>query len=348
VSELRLSSSRATARVLVVGGLCADAAALADKLSERFGDSQVVRASTIESLEQARVHEFNLVLCFDHVEDGSVLQAVAAIQRQSNTVPIVLLLGIDNLDLLTDALRAGVADIVFRSPEYLEIVAYEVKKNLESESIRGENRRLHAALTSSLTELKRKNQELAESAFRLEALATTDTLTGLANRRNLTQKMQLLFAEAARYGHDMACLMLDLDGFKGINDTLGHPAGDEILTMVGRVLDEQIRVSDVGARYGGDEFVILLPHTSAQTAAELAHRIRISFQRHLRSIIPPNLRAGMSVGVSSLRLSGPISPAMLLQHADTALYAAKAVNSGGVMLCGEDLMPIRVNESMSA
>ncbi|MFG0257815.1 MAG: diguanylate cyclase [Phycisphaerales bacterium JB043] len=347
--EKGISNSRVTPRVLVVGGREENASVLSSALEERFGAANISRATTLEALERARVYEYEIVLCFDHIEDATALDVVRAIQQQCNTVPIVMLLPVEDAELLREALRAGVVDVIFRTDEYLETVAFEIKKNIEIESIRSENRRLHAALTSSLAELKRKNQELAEQTFKLEALATTDTLTGLANRRNLTQKLHTLFADSMRYGHDLSCLMLDLDGFKGINDSLGHATGDAVLVQVGKIIDEQIRASDVGARYGGDEFVILLPHTSAKTAAELAFRVRNTFQRRLRRIVPSNLHAGISIGVSSMRLSTPATPAEMLQHADSALYAAKAVTSGGVMLWTLEGHPRALRESpMSA
>jgi diguanylate cyclase (GGDEF)-like protein len=331
--------------VLVAGGSDVEAAALSSTLEERFGRTNVSRATSIEALEHARVYEYEIVLCFDEIEGGTPIDAVQTIQSQCNSVPIVLLLTLARVEDLREALRAGVVDVIFRSETYLETISFEVKKNIEIESIRSENRRLHAALTSSLSELKRKNQELAEQAIKLETMAITDTLTGLANRRNLTQKLHTLFAEATRYGHDLSCLMLDLDGFKGVNDTLGHATGDEVLSMVGRVIDEQIRMADVGSRYGGDEFVILLPHTSARTAAELAFRIRNRFQRRLRRLLPSHLHAGISIGVASLRMSSPSIPSALLQHADDALYAAKATNSGGVCIWTLEGHPEVVRES---
>ena len=145
-----------------------------------------------------------------------------------------------------------------------------------------------------------------------------------------------MFAEALRYAADLSCLMIDLDGFKATNDTLGHQKGDDLLALTGRIINEQIRVSDIGARYGGDEFVIALPHTPHETAVALARRLATEFQRQGAALLGEDMRCGMSIGVSCLSLSKPLDPLQLIAHADAALYTAKMSGRARIMVCSPD------------
>src|SRR5256885_16433641 len=108
-------------------------------------------------------------------------------------------------------------------------------------------------------------------------VAETDGLPGRANRRHFSRVLEQLFAEAQRYDKDLACVMIDLDGYKQVNDTLGHQVGDQLLVMAGKVISANMRKMDVAARYGGDEFVLLLPQAGAEEAANAATRIREEF-----------------------------------------------------------------------
>lgn len=131
---------------------------------------------------------------------------------------------------------------------------------------------------SELDLLHAENARLRAQIERLEALATTDPLTGLGNRRCADARLDELFSASARHDADLTCLMIDLDGLKRVNDALGHAEGDRMIRLAADVLTGTIRKSDFAARVGGDEFLVLLPQTTAATATILAERLVNRFE----------------------------------------------------------------------
>jgi diguanylate cyclase (GGDEF)-like protein len=167
-------------------------------------------------------------------------------------------------------------------------------------------------------ELDAKNEKLLQQNEELEKLSLTDGLTGLANRRFLVQQLN---EEALRYRRtkkEFSVLMADVDHFKQYNDTFGHPAGDEVLKKVARILQTAVREVDCVARYGGEEFCIMLPETGATGAAILAERIcaRVAAAEF------PGQKITLSLGVASLPDNGD-TPDAVIAAADEALYQAK-------------------------
>jgi diguanylate cyclase (GGDEF)-like protein len=155
-------------------------------------------------------------------------------------------------------------------------------------------------------------------------MASTDHLTGLTNRRVLADILERSFQEARRYNFDLTCMMLDLDGFKRLNDTRGHQLGDRILVAAADVIRANLRSSDAAARFGGDEFVLLLPHTSVDMARKVGNRIRNDLLTATRPMLAGNILVSFSIGIASLRSHSPADSDALLSMADKALYAAKA------------------------
>jgi len=165
-------------------------------------------------------------------------------------------------------------------------------------------------------------QRVRERTMQLTELASREALTGLYNRRHFNEVIESRFSESVRYGSDLACMMIDLDDFKNVNDQYGHQIGDQVLMALAAAVSNQLRAADLAARYGGDEFVVLLPQTGADRAAGLARRIADAFERD-RSARFPKVQATLSIGIASLRGSGASSADALIRSADRALYAAK-------------------------
>jgi diguanylate cyclase (GGDEF)-like protein len=171
-------------------------------------------------------------------------------------------------------------------------------------------------------ELLREIEERKKAEKALEELATTDPLTGLFNRRHFFNMADLLFAEAARYNQQLSVMILDIDYFKQVNDTYGHAIGDEALKLLASMIKLTIRSADIAARFGGDEFVLLMSQTNTAQVIKLAQRLRLSLAEKTIPASQIHLRFTLSIGVSSISVDVN-SMDKLLECADRALYAAK-------------------------
>lgn len=168
-----------------------------------------------------------------------------------------------------------------------------------------------------------RTQSLFEANRKLGELALTDVLTGLPNRRHAMQSLERLWQEALEAGLPLACIMIDADGFKAINDNYGHDAGDQVLCELARQLKYAVRTDDMVCRLGGDEFLILCPKTDAQGALQVAKLVHDQV-RALRVKVPGGEWLGsISAGVA-VRCAQMILPGDLIKQADRGVYAAKA------------------------
>ncbi len=176
-----------------------------------------------------------------------------------------------------------------------------------------------------VTRLKDAEHSLTETNRKLAVLATTDELTGLPNRRALTEQLDLALARARRGGLAVALLSIDLDRFKEVNDTLGHAYGDRLLAEVASKLRRGARDTDVVARIGGDEFLVLLADLNVQDAPDAARTVATRIQELLElpiSIPPVELRADASIGIATYPLDAGDAES-LLAAADSSMYGRK-------------------------
>jgi diguanylate cyclase (GGDEF)-like protein/PAS domain S-box-containing protein len=157
----------------------------------------------------------------------------------------------------------------------------------------------------------------------LEYRATYDDMTGLINRETLLERFSDERERLQRYDRDLSFLLLDLDHFKEINDNHGHHAGDTVLQRVGQIIQDQIRNSDIGGRYGGEEFGIVLPETELERAQKLARRLREKIsQSRVESPDGATLQVTASIGLSTMN-EDDTSDEELIKRADKAMYHAK-------------------------
>jgi len=171
-------------------------------------------------------------------------------------------------------------------------------------------------------ELARKNEALVEANARLEALAGTDSHTGMANHRTIMLQLDSEISRARRYGHSFTILFCDIDHFKRINDTYGHMSGDMALRHFARVVSQVLRNDDSVGRWGGEEFLVLLPETSGENALIVAERVRMAVAAR-PLICNDKIELTCSIGVAALPRDA-MTRDDLVAAADAAMYAAKA------------------------
>jgi diguanylate cyclase (GGDEF)-like protein len=163
-----------------------------------------------------------------------------------------------------------------------------------------------------------------ENAFeKLAHISKTDQLTSLANRRHFEEVLECFYHQARRYNRPMSLLVMDVDFFKAVNDSGGHQAGDDVLKLVAGAIEEACRKADLPARFGGDEFAVLLPETAAVDAEAVAERIRQAVDKLPIRVGGTEFHVTMSVGIADLNSGEINSPGAMLGLADRALYAAK-------------------------
>jgi diguanylate cyclase (GGDEF)-like protein len=177
------------------------------------------------------------------------------------------------------------------------------------------------AALATLQALCLERDALAERLVVAETLADRDTLTPTANRRAFMRELHRTMSEVERYALEAAVLYIDLDGFKSINDTHGHAAGDAVLRQVGRLLVESVRESDVVGRIGGDEFAIILNHAPADEARAKARSLAQEIDRASAPHAGVSHRVKASIGVHAI--AAVEDPEIALARADEAMYADK-------------------------
>nr|WP_294501368.1 diguanylate cyclase [uncultured Rhodopila sp.] len=189
------------------------------------------------------------------------------------------------------------------------------------------NRALEQQLSASTARITRLKDSIAD----LKKEATVDVLTGLCNRKAFTARLRKALAEAKADGSAVSLLMIDVDHFKSVNDTYGHPTGDLFLRLIGRVLSESIKGRDISARYGGEEFAVLLVKANLKAGTTVANEIRLLLEKKqiLRSKADGQ-PVGITVSIGVAEFRSTETAASLIDRADVALYQAKALGRNRV------------------
>ena len=291
-----------TGRIL----LLEDFESRARMISEALGEANDVTivSDDSEALRLADVGDFDVVIISLTLEDVDGLRVCSQLRSRTATrhVPILALVEEGDLELLAKALDLGVTDYVMTPLDRNELIA----------RVRTQVRRKHYQ--------DRLRLDLDESV----SMASVDELTKLHNRRYLTTHMAREFERAIENKKPLSVIMLDVDHFKKVNDTHGHAVGDEVLVELARRMIEWTRTSDLSARLGGEEFVVVMPETPLNVAESVAERLRVGvggapFRAQDGTLA---LEVTISLGVAIIGGSGD-SPMGLLARADDALYQAK-------------------------
>ena len=292
-------------------------------LEDRFGSDTVTGAESIIDALQQDLISFDLILCDYNLPDGTGMELLEQVKARCAT-PVILVTGENVGRIAAEAIRRGATDYVVKLGDYLHAIPLVVEKNLTVAKVKRENESLRHDLELALAEVRTKNLQLEQSLKRVEEVAATDPLTGLYNRRHFGKVLDQLFAEAQRYDTDLSCVMIDLDGYKLLNDSFGHQLGDQLLVVAAKAIMANLRRMDVAARYGGDEFVLLLPRAGGTEASSVVSRIRDDFRHASAALLRRNTGVTMSIGIASMRADHVSGTEQLVALADAAMYRAKA------------------------
>jgi two-component system cell cycle response regulator len=293
-----------------------------ETLADHFGPGTVVAVDSKAAALAQDLKSFSLILTDYNLADGCGMDLLQEIARRCET-PVIMVTGENVGQIAAEAIRRGATDYVVKLGDYLFTIPLVIEKNITVAKVKRENQLLKNQIERTLLELQFKNGQLEESLIRMEQMAATDPLTGLYNRRHFGKVLDQLFSEAQRFESDLSCVMIDLDGYKQLNDSHGHQLGDSLLVSAGKVISANLRKMDVAARYGGDEFVLLLPKAHGTEAAGVVQRIREEYFAASAKILRRDNGVRMSVGIASVRTSGSVSADQLIASADKALYGAK-------------------------
>ncbi|MBI3995282.1 MAG: diguanylate cyclase [Nitrospirae bacterium] len=278
----------------------------------------------------AKTQPVDLVLLDMVLPDFSGEQICQWLKRDETTqsIPVIMLTAKGSVEDKVAGLQIGADDYVPKPFSDLELLA-----------------RIQVCLRIKMREdeLRGVRNQLENQLKDVEQKAITDSGTGLFNRRHFNELLDKEFSRAKRFNEPLSCLMLDLDHFKDVNDTFGHPAGDSVLSEIATLLQQDIRMIEVAARYGGEEFVLLLPKTQPKEAVKPATRLLESIATHHFKGLPADRVLTVSIGVSGLPDPLIATKEDLIRCADFALYKAKRAGRNRIELCdGAELAKSRL------
>ena len=295
------------ARILLVEDSRAQAEVTIQSL-EKSGYDVTWGKDGVSAIKAVKSTPPDIILLDLELPDMSGKEVCRFLKNSSDTrgIPIIMLTVSASLNDKVSGIEAGADDYLPKPYNEVEL-----------------NAKIYAALrTKALQdELRQKNVQLSELLARVEALAVTDPLTGLFNRRHFESALETEWKRVKRFGQPITCLMVDIDHFKLVNDGYGHKAGDSVIQAIAQILKNSVREVDTVARWGGEEFIVILSHTGREQGMPVARRILERVSGHEFEQVP-----GKSITVSiGLASSGPARQTSdeLFNAADAALYEAK-------------------------
>ena len=276
-----------------------------------------------QALQRVAAHPPDLILLdvMMPVIDG--IEVARRVKGDSSLpfIPIIMQTALDATESKVEGLDAGADDYITKPINFAELEA-RVNSLLRIKWLQ--------------EDLAQRERQLADMNDRLRRMSQTDSLTELDNRRYLEERLSEMFSHATRFEEPLSCVMCDLDHFKSVNDTHGHQAGDAVLRQFAQVLRREAREIDRIGRYGGEEFVLLLPGTDAAAATVFAERVRAAVDGTEFSIPGDTVRRSMSCGVAAWPHERIDSSDALVKAADDALYVAKESGRNCVVRFGDE------------
>ncbi|WP_339133913.1 MAG: diguanylate cyclase [Candidatus Electrothrix sp. GW3-4] len=290
-------------------------------LEETFsgvGATFIKATSGNDALREALTHDFALAILDVQMPemDGYELAQLIRNRKQTSKLPIIFLSAIYSDDFhIFKGYDSGAVDFITK-PFSPEILAGKIQFFIEIylQKIK---------LKETIQELEKTKKLVLKQNRQLQRLSTHDDLTGLCNRRHLVASLEQEFNRCCRHGTELSLIMLDLDHFKNINDNFGHEFGDYVLKAFSTLLRTTVRKSDLVFRFGGEEFIVLLPLTGAGGAAKTAEKIRRKCEETMIDDRNYAVKITVSIGVTSYNKEVHQTASCMISFADEALYQAK-------------------------
>jgi diguanylate cyclase (GGDEF)-like protein len=278
-----------------------------------------------EALAAFKKEPFPLIITDIRMGKMSGIQLLQEVKRLRPDTQVIIITSNATLDTAITAIQAGAYDYLTKPFDDIALISSVARRAVEKIRLIEENKSL-------LEKLKRKNEELEFVNLTLKELTIRDGLTGLYNHRHFQETLAVEILRSKRHAKTFSLVFLDVDFFKQYNDTHGHLHGDAVLVALSKLLIAGLRKSDVAVRYGGEEFVLLLPETSKENAFALAGTIREKIAAHPfpGRETQPQGKVTVSMGIAAFPEDGSDS-STLLHRADEALYQAK--NGGRNRVC---------------
>jgi len=279
-------------------------------LLEKGGHTVLLAENGMQGMKLIKLEQPDLILLDLVLPDlsGREVCRWVKLNAETQSIPIIILTARTDVKERVAGLEEGANDYVTKPCDDAELKA-RIDAVLREKTLRDQ--------------LKMKNQEYEELMRKFERMAVTDPVTGLFNRRRFEEMLAQEYERYRRYGTPFACLMIDVDHFKRINDTYGHDVGDLVLKETAKTIQGQIRGVDTVARYGGDEFAVLLSQQKGEEAVKAAGRIL----KHVRQLRLKEMKKGekvtLSIGIAALPDPDLKEMDQIVQCADYALYKAK-------------------------
>ena len=290
-------------RVLIVDDEPLNLKLMAEALSvEKFA---VEQASSGEmALEKIENWHPELVLLDYSMPGMNGLETLKMLRQKQNYVAVIIVSANTEQELVVDCLGGGADDYIRKPFRFAELIS-RVKVRFR---------------------IKDLNDQLQAANAKLQELAVTDDLTGLFNMRQMYDKIDFELRRAKRYDRRVACIMMDIDHFKEVNDSHDHLFGSFVIKELGKLIRRNMRDVDFAARYGGDEFLIVLTETTEAGTQTFAERLRATIEAHVFDDGKATLKRTCSFGYAVSNPKSPIDARELVRQADHALYESK--NSG--------------------
>ena len=269
-----------------------------------LGDQDLVNMSRAANMKEALTMlgqgQFDMIFLDHLLNDGTSIDFLREAEKEGIETPVIVISGQGDEMLVSQVIQLGAYEYLPKNRINLESVSRVINNTLERARLRND--------------VKKAQAKMAE-------MSTVDELTKLHNRRYFIEALEGEFERASRYEIEMALIMVDLDHFKKINDTYGHPSGDMVLSEIGRILKKHVRRNDIACRYGGEEFAVILSNVSRENIYAAYDRFREMVSEHLFEYESNQFHITVSIGIAFSNDAESAND--LLSQADQALYQAK-------------------------